>query len=172
MNNAMKKDDKIKIVARKKFACPYCKKLLSESFISKTAPDMCIECPDCNKLFYFKTDVLGVSLKTKNERAEDRCEVSLAVTYSSRSEFLKEYTKNVSRGGMFVKTKNYYEAGKVIDLHLHIPEMSEPIKIKSEVVHVRKGSDTEDAGVGVKFIGITKTNRDRVIAYIKQHKCE
>lgn len=165
----MKKPEKIKIVVRRKYICPHCRQFLPDDFVSGMSSDTCVECPLCNRSFYFKEDTVGVDVKTKNERRDERCVVSLAVTYRSPRDFIKDYTENVSRGGMFVRTKNPYNKGDLVDLYLHIPGLETPIKLKCEVVHIRR---TETPGVGVKFIGITKADRDRIVEYIRQHRCE
>ena len=113
-----------------------------------------------------------VSLKNiefpfKDERKEERFNAALKITYNSYDEFITEYTKDVSNGGMLINTKRHHEINEIVDLSLTIPGLDTPIKIKGEVVRVRiHNVKDEDAGIGIKFIDIDSESRKALIAFI------
>jgi type IV pilus assembly protein PilZ len=155
-----------KIITRKDFFCPDCRASIPEDLF-ESDPSLEAECPGCKN----KVRLPGV-LKHEsphgNERREKRCPIALQVRYGSGREFKLDYTKNVSQGGMFIKTDNPPETGMKIHLQLHIPELSEPVLLYGEVVHRHKyASSDEDAGIGVKFLDIDPISKGILVNYIK-----
>lgn len=158
-------------VTRKKHHCPNCKEELHEAYIEQN-PFPEIPCPSCGTLID-NSNLEEISILSANQRVEERCEVSLKVTYQSYDNFIIEYTKNVSRGGMFLKTKQRHEIGSHASLLLHVPGLDEPIKIIGEIVRTHFFNVTdENSGVGIKFIELDDTSRQYLIDFIKtQEDC-
>jgi len=106
-----------------------------------------------------------------DERKERRYPVSLKVTYRSFERFFTEYTANISRGGMFIRTDTPHKIGSSIDLLLYVSGLDEPIRINGEVVHWNRFSRTrEDAGIGVKFISVDRKSKKMLLDFIKSRK--
>lgn len=42
-------------------------------------------------------------------KREERCDISIKVTYKSFNRFLFDYINNVSKGSMFIKTKEWVQ---------------------------------------------------------------
>ncbi len=153
-------------VVRKKHQCPHCSEPLSEAYIDQN-PFPEIPCPSCGSLIEINS-LKESPVKSKNERADIRCNVSLKVTYQSFNRFIMEYTKNVSRGGMFLKTKTQHKLGTKVELFLHVPGFNEPIKITGEVVHAHfLNVKDEEAGIGIKFLDINETSRHILINFVR-----
>jgi type IV pilus assembly protein PilZ len=67
---------------------------------------------------------------------------------------VKEYKRNLKRGGTFVKTKKPLEVGRACILHLTVPGCDEPIEVGGSVVwSSRDAEDVEaqDQGMGIKY---------------------
>jgi type IV pilus assembly protein PilZ len=155
-----------KIITRRHLVCPRCKTEIPEEHF-QSSPSQEAQCPGCN----MNMRLPGAEKQAEvhdNERREKRCPVSLQVKYGSGQEFKLDYTKNVSQGGMFIKTDNPPEIGTKIHLQLHIPELNEPVLLYGEVVHRHKyASSDEDAGIGVKFLDIDPISQGILVNYIK-----
>jgi len=96
-----------------------------------------------------------------------RCSISLKVQYRSFDDFKVNYTRNVSRGGMFLLTKASYNVGDTITLHLFVPDFLEAVKIVGEVVH-RQYDENDDSktGIGIKFIEIEADSKEMLVDYL------
>lgn len=158
-------------VKRKKQQCPSCKEILLDAYIEQN-PFPEIPCSSCGTLISI-TSIQDVEIEAINERTDPRCDASLKVTYQSVNDFIIEYTKNVSRGGMFINTKRLHEIGSHVNVGLHVPGLAEPVKLTAEVVHIKfLNVRDEDAGIGVKFIDIDEHSRQALITFIKsQENC-
>lgn len=152
-------------VTRKKHHCPNCKEELHEAYIEQN-PFPEIPCPSCGTLIS-NSDIEEVNVLSVNQRTDERCEVSLKVTYQSYDNFIIEYTKNVSSGGMFLKTKQRHEIGSRASLLLHVPGLDDPVTIIGEIVHTHFFNvEDENSGVGIKFIEIDDKSRQKLIDFI------
>jgi len=161
-----------KSLSRKKQQCPQCKEILSEEYLEQN-PFPEVPCAACGALVTIKP-LLDIERPSTDKRVEKRCPVALRVSYKTFHEFIDEYTKNVSRRGMFIRTKRQHELHEIAELLLHVPELPHPVKIKGEIVHVELNAPREeDCGVGVKFIDIDDQSREALISFIKSREnCE
>lgn len=145
--------------------CPHCKEILSDAYLEQN-PFSEVPCSSCGSLITIQR-VLDVEDSSMDKRTEKRCPVSLKVTYSTFNEFMDEYTKNVSRQGMFIRTKRHHEVHEIAELLLHVPGLNQPVRIKGEIVHVKLHAPREeDCGIGVKFIDIDDQSREALISFI------
>jgi uncharacterized protein (TIGR02266 family) len=104
-------------------------------------------------------------------RVEERSPASLKVSYKTYSEFIENYTNNVSRRGMFIGTRHRHKAQERVDLFLHVPGLDDPIRIIGEIAHITTDDvKDEDAGVGVRFVDIDDKSRQILIDFIKSQE--
>lgn len=150
------------ITTGRELHCPSCTALLSEGdFMS---PE--IDCPFCNTRIRLTNS--GVkTVATENQRIDKRCPVSLKVRYGTAQEFKTDYTRNVSRGGMFLATTSNVKVGTGMYLELFLPDLKEPIRLSVVVVHRQLYSaDNKVPGIGVKFLDIDPSDRSKLINYL------
>jgi len=104
-----------------------------------------------------------------SSRNEVRAQKSLSLTFKDRQAFVKAYTGNISRGGLFIRTDRPLEKGERFLLKLQLPELSEPINITCEVSWARTQSETEmkPSGMGVKFCEMSKGDNQRLTQYFQ-----
>jgi len=111
---------------------------------------------------YFRTMLVAVVKRSRNlidraceftSRKEDRVQKTLSLTFRDRQSFVKAYTANISKQGLFIRTEHPLREGEQFLLKLQLPNLFEPVKVKCEVVWARVPSDTEKrpSGMGVKF---------------------
>jgi len=104
-------------------------------------------------------------------RQDPRVPKVLSLTYKDRDAFIKAYTSNISKGGVFIKTSTPLQAGDMFLLRLQLPDIAEPLKIKCQVAWRRKETEAtpeQPAGMGVKFEEMAKNDRDTLNNYIRE----
>jgi type IV pilus assembly protein PilZ len=165
----MREDMQNEIDRQDQHQCPLCKEILTDDYIEQN-PFPEIPCSSCGSLMKISLNREEESA-LKNMRKEERCNISLKVSYKSFNRFIIDYTKNVSKGGMFIKTKSPHEIGSRLDVLLHVPNLDEPIRIMGRVVHNNfpPGKD-EDAGIGIEFVDIEEKSREQLIKTLKAQK--
>jgi len=146
--------------------CPRCRKVIPASYAEQN-PFPEFPCPSCGALIDAST-LKNNEPSANNKRTDGRFNASLKVSYKSYNEFITEYTKNVSRGGLFINTKRPHEIGEIVDLSLIVPGLDNPLNIKGVVVHIKiHNVPDEDAGIGVKMLDIDAKSRKALIDFIK-----
>ncbi len=87
-------------------------------------------------------------------RSSYRAPLRLKVDYERMNSFFADYTKNLSKGGTFIKTERPFAVGTRCHFSFTLPALSEPLLLEGEVARtVAKGAAPgEEAGMGVKFI--------------------
>ena len=84
------------------------------------------------------------------QRRHPRVPIPLEVRYQRLNSFFADYGKNVSKGGLFVKTDRGLPVGTRFLFQLVLPGRAEPLQLEGEVVHDR--AHEGDAGVGLRFV--------------------
>ena len=105
-----------------------------------------------------------------SEREGIRLIETLSVTYKDKKSFVKAYTGNVSGGGLFIKTIDPLEKGEDFLVKLELPSLEDVVVIKCEVIWTRKKEEETDvypAGMGVKFIEMTKDDNKILKKYLR-----
>jgi len=103
----------------------------------------------------FKRQEKGETKALQGMRKHPRQAFAKPVYFSTHNRYYQGLVKDISRGGMFVKTNAELDAGQV--LHLVIPETKydKNVLIRGEVVRSSK------SGVGIKFTGLLKRKKPR-----------
>jgi type IV pilus assembly protein PilZ len=104
-----------------------------------------------------------------SSRKEARAQKSLSLSFKDRDSFIKAYTGNISRGGLFIKTERLLKEGEKFALKLHLPELSKPMKFDCEVAWTREQSETEKrpSGMGVKFCEMSRQDSQILNRYVQ-----
>ncbi len=91
-----------------------------------------------------------------NERRNDlRRPIELKVEYKRLNTFFADYTKNISRGGTFIKTRRPLPIGTEFLFKLFVPGRDIPLTIHGEVQRIIGESDSDDGeehGMAIKFV--------------------
>jgi len=82
-------------------------------------------------------------------------DAKVEVEFKSFDQFYREYTKNISKGGLFIKTKQALPTQTVLEIMLKLPG-EKPLSLVGEVVHCIDVESAQcngwDAGIGVHFV--------------------
>lgn len=85
-----------------------------------------------------------------------RINATVEVEFKTFDQFYKEYSKNLSKGGMFIKTDKLLKPQSVLEILLKLPGLEKPLSLVGEVVHVidvpTARARNWDAGMGVHFV--------------------
>lgn len=85
-------------------------------------------------------------------RSEQRSPIELKVEYKRLNTFFADYTKNISRGGTFIKTGRPLPIGTEFLFKLFVPGRDLPLTIHGEVQRIVEASPDTDAGMAIKFV--------------------
>ena len=89
--------------------------------------------------------------KTESDlRHHTRAPIELKVDYKKLNSFFADYTKNISKGGTFIKTKKPLPIGTRFLFKLTVPGREEPFELLGEVVWSK--AEGEESGMGIRFI--------------------
>jgi type IV pilus assembly protein PilZ len=83
-------------------------------------------------------------------REHGRAPIELKVDYKKLNSFFADYTKNISKGGTFIKTKKTLPVGTRFLFRLTVPGRAEPFQLSGEVVQASAGGD--EAGMRIRFV--------------------
>lgn len=94
------------------------------------------------------------------KRTFPRMPIELKVEYKKLNTFFADYTKNICKGGTFIRTQKPLEVGTRFLFKLHVPRLDEPLTLTGEVKWVvRKGEPPppgvpadHEPGMGIQFI--------------------
>ena len=95
-----------------------------------------------------------------DRRREARAPIELKVEYKRLNTFFYDYTKNISKGGTFIKTERPLDVGTIFLFKLILPAQAEPLELRGEVRWVVKEGEPlppqvaagHEAGMGIKFV--------------------
>jgi type IV pilus assembly protein PilZ len=88
-------------------------------------------------------------------RGGQRRAIELKVEYKRLNTFFADYTKNISRGGTFIKTRRPLPIGTEFMFKLFVPGRDHPLTIHGEVQRIVGEDNTapaEEQGMAIKFV--------------------
>ena len=91
-----------------------------------------------------------MSEKAADRRKLGRVPVELRIEYRRMEAFVADYTRNLSRGGTFVRTARPLPPGSRFPFQLAVPGRAEPFALAGIVVWTR--AEGLDPGMGVRFL--------------------
>jgi type IV pilus assembly protein PilZ len=83
-------------------------------------------------------------------REHPRAPIELKVDYKKLNSFFADYTKNISKGGTFIKTKKPLPIGTRFLFKLSVPQRPTPFELLGEVVWAT--TEGEEPGMGIRFV--------------------
>jgi len=107
----------------------------------------------------------------QDRRGGPRVPVELRVEYKRLNTFFADYTKNISKGGSFIRTKHPLKTGTEFTFVLVIPSMSSPLRLIGKVlwtVELDEASDDQPAGMGIEFQYQNDQERHEVEAWVER----
>lgn len=106
-----------------------------------------------------------------DRRVHVRAPIELKVEYKRLNSFFADYTRNISRGGTFIRTKKPLDIGTEFVFRMTVPKMDEPLVLRGKVQWVVQPEDsTEDQepGMGIGFIFPSEADRQRIESLVEK----
>jgi uncharacterized protein (TIGR02266 family) len=103
------------------------------------------------------------------ERADPRAEVDLEVRYSSADEFLTAYAKNISGGGVFIRTVNPLPLNGEAQIRFSLPGIPHPFAVKGLVVWTNPYASRTafPTGMGIKFVELDPDEKEIIDGFVR-----
>lgn len=100
-------------------------------------------------------------------RNHPRTPIELKVEYKKVNTFFYDYTRNISKGGTFIKTARPLPVGTEFVFMLVVPHLDEPLRLNGLVKWVVSERDAEQAedeepGMGIEFVYADVEEREHV----------
>lgn len=108
------------------------------------------------------------------KRRDSRVSLKARVDYELLSEdtFLFEYTSNVSRGGIFLATRNPLPVGTKMNLRFSLPgSRRRVIEVTGKIAWVNEykpGKQNLNPGMGIEFVDLSEHDRKLITNLIKR----
>ncbi len=97
-------------------------------------------------------------------RHDDRVAIELSVEYKRLNAFFADYTKNISRGGTFIRTEKPLAIGTEFVFKLRVPGLEHPMELRGKVQWIVEPSSNpgSDPGMGIGFVWENEAERERI----------
>ena len=108
--------------------------------------------------------------KDDDRREEERAPITLRVEYKRINTFFADYTKNISKGGTFIRTTRPLDIGTEFMFVLSLPE-SVPLELKGVVKWVvpeAEATAETPAGMGIQFDFADDAQRSAVESVVSE----
>jgi type IV pilus assembly protein PilZ len=105
------------------------------------------------------------------KRGGDRAAIQLRVDYKRLNTFFADYTKNISKGGTFIRTAKPLEIGTEFVFVLSVPSHNTQLDLKGAVVWVvteEEATAEKPAGMGIKFKYASDAEREEVHDFVEK----
>lgn len=92
---------------------------------------------------------------TSDRRGQQRHAIELAVEYKRLNTFFADYTRNISKGGTFIRTDRPLDVKTEFVFALTIRGLPEPLRLRGRVKWIVAPSDatpSSPAGMGIEFM--------------------
>ena len=106
----------------------------------------------------------------RDRRASQRTAIELNVEYKRLNTFFADYTRNISKGGTFIRTERPLDVGTEFVFALTIRGLDEPLRLRGRVKWiVPLGDATPDspAGMGIEFMYVDDAERHDTEAIVE-----
>src|SRR3954468_11806844 len=107
-----------------------------------------------------------------DQRRAPREPIRLRVEYQRMNAFFADYTKNISKGGTFIKTARPLPIGTRFLFALSVPAFSDPAQIPGEVQGISPAAPGTEAGMGIRFLFAADEERirfERLVQGLMEH---
>jgi len=111
----------------------------------------------------------------RERRLDDRAAITLRVDYKRLNTFFADYTRNISKGGTFIRTSKPLDVGTEFVFDLSFPSHQGRLQLKGEVMWVVAedgANEDQPAGMGIRFIFDNAEERQRVDDFVERLMAE
>ena len=105
-----------------------------------------------------------------DKRSTERTAITLRVDYKRLNTFFADYTKNISKGGTFIRTSKPLDVGTIFMFVLQLPTIDRQLELMGEVMWVTsemEATDAKPAGMGIRFRFKDDSDRLKVEGFVE-----
>ncbi len=109
--------------------------------------------------------------KGDDRRKNVRAPIELKVEYKRLNSFFADYTRNISRGGTFIRTAKPLKIGTEFMFKLCVPKLSEPLALRGKVqwiVTEDQATEDQEPGMGIGFVYGSEAERHKIEALVEE----
>ncbi len=110
-----------------------------------------------------------------DRRSTDRHAIELKVEYKRLNTFFADYTKNISKGGTFIRTDKPLDIGTEFVFALTIPQLPEPVRLRGRVVWTttrEAATGQSPPGMGIRFQYANESERLATEGLVEKLMCD
>ena len=111
----------------------------------------------------------------EEKREAERAAITLKVDYKRLNTFFADYTKNISKGGTFIRTTKPLEIGTEFVFELSLPAQDDQLRLLGEVVWITAEAQATEAsppGMGIRFKFQSNGEREKVHRFVERLMAE
>ena len=101
-------------------------------------------------------------MTSSDRRIANRQAIELSVEYKRLNTFFADYTRNISKGGTFIRTERPLDVRTEFVFALTIRGLSEPLRLRGRVKWIVTPADatpSSPAGMGIEFMYVNDAER-------------
>lgn len=105
-----------------------------------------------------------------NKRRSERLQHELLVAYRTVDGFITDWAVNISKGGLFINSRNPLPVGTTVRLIISLPDTPFPFDLTGRVTRVSEYDNpmNEVPGMGVEFVDIDEDKRARIERFVEK----
>jgi type IV pilus assembly protein PilZ len=108
----------------------------------------------------------------RDAREHFRAPIELKVEYKKMNTFFSDYTKNISKGGTFIKTDKPLKVGTEFVFKLFVPAQDDPFTLRGQVAwinteHESQRPEIQERGMGIRFLYTDDAQREKFEALVE-----
>ncbi len=110
----------------------------------------------------------------QENRRSPRIAADVKVDYRTVGSFITDYTRNISKGGLFVQTSLPLEVGERVRLRLTLPDGDAPFGLDGVVkwVSTLRDKDKHPPGMGIEFVDFDELTKRKLEALVRAYMVE
>jgi type IV pilus assembly protein PilZ len=107
-------------------------------------------------------------------RKADRLQHELLVAYRTVDGFITDWAVNISRGGIFINTRNPLAIGTTVRLIISLPDAAFPFDLTGRVIRVSEFDNPSNQvpGMGIEFVDVDEEKRSRIERFVERLRKE
>ncbi len=108
------------------------------------------------------------------KRQTDRLQHELLVAYRTVDGFITDWAVNISRGGMFINTRNPLALGSTVRLIISLPDAAFPFDLTGKVIRVSEFDNVQNQvpGMGIEFVDVDEEKQVRIEQFVERLRKE
>ncbi|HYR56426.1 MAG TPA: TIGR02266 family protein [Myxococcaceae bacterium] len=112
--------------------------------------------------------------KPEKARRANRLQHELLVAYRSVDGFITDWAVNISRGGMFINTRNPLAVGTTVRLIISLPDTAFPFDLNGRVTRIAEFNNPSNQvpGMGIEFVNVDDEKRARIERFVERLRKE